>query len=119
MIFDIIFHIKFYIIIIVLWKKTLQSPKQTVLVRLAESEFKEVADGVRKMAKRPNDSEFAELYGLYKQATAGDCNIPRPGDPVGRAKFDAWTCRKGMCPVEAAKKYITSGKAAPNHYDMR
>ena len=49
-----------------------------------------------------------ELYGLFKQATAGDASGPRPGllDVRGRAKFDAWAKHKGKSSDEAMEAYI-------------
>jgi diazepam-binding inhibitor (GABA receptor modulating acyl-CoA-binding protein) len=48
------------------------------------------------------------LYGLYKQATAGDVTGSRPGmmDFKGRAKYDAWAQRKGMATDTAMTEYI-------------
>ena len=48
------------------------------------------------------ESSKAELYGLYKQATEGDCTRKRPSafDIVGRFKVDAWLKQKvnrGIC----------------------
>jgi len=85
------------------------------------AEFKQVADQVRNLAKRPTDAEFADMYSLYKQATVGDCNISRPGvtDPMGQAKYDAWNGRKGMSKDEAAKKYIEEGNAAIKKYGVK
>ncbi len=49
-----------------------------------------------------------ELYGLFKQATAGDASGKRPGmmDIRGRAKFDAWASRSGMSADEAMTLYV-------------
>ncbi|MDB4953826.1 MAG: Acyl-CoA-binding protein [Myxococcales bacterium] len=49
-----------------------------------------------------------ELYALYKQATAGDATGDRPGmfDLRGRAKFDAWSKRKGTTKDAAMQAYI-------------
>ena len=54
-----------------------------------------------------NDKQL-EIYSLYKQATAGDCNIAQPGitDQKGRAKWTAWEGRKGMSKEDAEKEYI-------------
>ena len=51
-----------------------------------------------------------ELYGLYKQATAGDVSGSRPGmlDIRGRAKHDAWAARKGMTADAAMTAYIAA-----------
>ena len=65
-------------------------------------------------AKRVNAStnldnaKLLELYGLYKQATAGDATGSRPSafDVKGRAKFDAWAARKGMTRDVAKQRYI-------------
>ncbi len=49
-----------------------------------------------------------EMYALYKQATVGDVSGDRPGmmDLRGRAKYDAWTRRKGMTKDAAMTAYI-------------
>ena len=53
-----------------------------------------------------NGRMFA-IYGLYKQATTGDCNRARPGilDPVGQSKYDAWDALKGVSRAEAEQRY--------------
>ena len=63
---------------------------------------------MKKLSKRPSNSELLDLYGLYKQATEGDATGSRPGllDPKGRAKFDAWTARKGTSPADAKARYV-------------
>ena len=54
-----------------------------------------------------NDDKL-EFYGLFKQATVGDCNTERPGmfDPKGRAKWDAWKAREGMSQDDAKEAYV-------------
>ena len=49
-----------------------------------------------------------DLYALYKQSTSGDVSGDRPGmmDLKGRAKYDAWTKRKGMSKDAAMQAYI-------------
>ena len=49
-----------------------------------------------------------ELYALFKQATVGDASGARPGmlDLKGRAKYDAWTRRKGLTTDAAITAYI-------------
>jgi diazepam-binding inhibitor (GABA receptor modulator, acyl-CoA-binding protein) len=71
-------------------------------------------DDFAQAAKRVNAStnldnaKLLELYGLYKQATAGDATGSRPSafDVKGRAKFDAWAGRKGLSKDAAKQKYI-------------
>lgn len=54
-----------------------------------------------------NQTKLA-LYGLYKQATVGDCDKSKPGmfDMVGKAKWDSWNNLKGMNKESAMKNYI-------------
>ena len=70
--------------------------------------FQDAQDRVRKLARRPSNSELLDLYGLFKQATDGDAKGSRPGllDLKGRAKFDAWSSRKGMASADARKRYV-------------
>ena len=53
-------------------------------------------------------SDLLRLYGLYKQATAGDASGERPGalDFKGRAKFDAWSALAGMTVADAQRGYV-------------
>jgi diazepam-binding inhibitor (GABA receptor modulator, acyl-CoA-binding protein) len=63
---------------------------------------------VKKLAKTPGTDELLELYALYKQGSGGDATGSRPGmlDFKGRAKFDAWTAKKGMKPEAAQQAYV-------------
>jgi diazepam-binding inhibitor (GABA receptor modulating acyl-CoA-binding protein) len=70
--------------------------------------FLDAQERVKKLRSRPSNPELLDLYGLFKQATAGDAGGSRPGilDPKGRAKFDAWTARKGMSRADASARYV-------------
>jgi acyl-CoA-binding protein len=71
--------------------------------------FGEAQERVKKLARRPTNEQLLQLYGLYKQATAGDATGSRPGmlDLVGRAKWDAWAARKGTSRDEAKRRYVS------------
>ncbi len=73
-----------------------------------KARFADAKARVEKLPDRPSNEGLLELYGLYKQATEGDVKGSRPGllDLKGRAKFDAWSARKGMAAEEAMKKYV-------------
>ncbi|XP_050701936.1 acyl-CoA-binding protein homolog [Eriocheir sinensis] len=73
-----------------------------------EEKFNEAAEKVKKLKTQPNDEELKELYGLYKQVTVGDINTERPGmlDFKGKAKWDAWSSRKGMTKEAAMEAYV-------------
>ena len=71
-------------------------------------EFTKAAEDIRTLTVKPTDYELLDLYGLFKQATVGDCNTNRPGmfDMKGKYKWDKWNSHKGMNKEEAEKKYI-------------
>jgi diazepam-binding inhibitor (GABA receptor modulator, acyl-CoA-binding protein) len=74
----------------------------------ATDPFVDAQERVKKLRSRPSNPELLDLYGLYKQATEGDVAGSRPGmlDPKGRAKFDAWSSRKGMDRADARTRYV-------------
>ena len=73
-----------------------------------QEEFEAAKGHVEKLPKKPGNDVLLELYGLYKQATAGDCSGKRPGmlDVKGRAKYDAWKARAGMSAEQARAAYV-------------
>ncbi|KAF2901978.1 hypothetical protein ILUMI_04214 [Ignelater luminosus] len=97
-----------------------------------EEKFKSACDQIRKFTKKPPDSDMLEVYSLYKQATVGNCNIDllelyglfkqatvgdvntnKPGltDLKGKAKWDAWSSRKGLSQDAAKEQYIAKATA--------
>jgi diazepam-binding inhibitor (GABA receptor modulator, acyl-CoA-binding protein) len=70
--------------------------------------FAEAQERVKSLKTRPSNAELLDLYGLFKQGTEGDVKGSRPGmlDLKGRAKFDAWTARKGLAQAEARSRYV-------------
>ncbi|KAI5062074.1 hypothetical protein GOP47_0022613 [Adiantum capillus-veneris] len=75
---------------------------------LAENFDKASKDAI-KLPESTSDEDKLILYGLFKQATTGDCNTSRPGllDLKGKAKWDAWNALKGKTKEEAMEDYIT------------
>ena len=75
---------------------------------MATDAFAEAQERVKTLKSRPSNAELLDLYGLFKQGTEGDVKGSRPGmlDLKGRAKFDAWTSRKGVAPAEARTRYV-------------
>lgn len=71
-------------------------------------DFAAAQERVKALSRRPSNEQLLALYGLYKQATEGDASGSRPGmlDPKGRAKFDAWSSRRGTARDEAMKAYV-------------
>jgi len=74
---------------------------------LAEK-FADAQVRVKTLTSFPGNDALLELYALYKQGSTGDVEGKRPGmlDIKGRAKFDAWTQRKGMTRDAAMEAYI-------------
>jgi acyl-CoA-binding protein len=63
----------------------------------------------KELTKRPNNEELLTLYALFKQATEGDVDEPRPKgfDFKAIAKHDAWTSKKGGTKEQAMQEYVT------------
>ncbi len=73
-----------------------------------EADFDAAAVASKTLRKAPDNDTLLALYSLYKQATIGDASGERPGalDMINRAKYDAWSARKGTVREEAMKAYI-------------
>lgn len=73
-----------------------------------DDDFAAAKARVQKLTKAPGNDELLELYALFKQATEGDVKGARPGmmDFKGRAKYDAWSARKGTSADDAKQGYI-------------
>lgn len=72
------------------------------------AKFEDAQKRVKGLSKTPSNDDLLELYAFYKQATSGDVSGSRPGmlDLKGRAKFDAWTKKKGTSKDDAMTKYV-------------
>jgi diazepam-binding inhibitor (GABA receptor modulator, acyl-CoA-binding protein) len=70
------------------------------------------------LTKRPSNEELLELYGLFKQATEGDVNEPKPMgfDFKAIAKYSAWESKKGIEKDKAMQDYINLMKTLQEHY---
>ena len=73
-----------------------------------EKEFQTCVFRIKSRDTMPSDEDLLILYGLYKQATQGDCNIPQPWrvQVEPRARWDAWFKNHGMYRQTAMEKYI-------------
>ena len=70
--------------------------------------FESAVANSKDLSERPDNATLLKIYGLYKQATAGDNADKKPGfgDMVGRAKWDAWNGFKGTSSDAAMQQYI-------------
>ena len=73
-----------------------------------QAAFDSAVANSRSLSDRPDNATLLKLYGLYKQATAGDVTDNKPGfgDMVGRAKWDAWNALQGTAKDQAMQQYI-------------
>ena len=73
-----------------------------------EQEFLTAAENIKKSGKNLDNDMLLKLYGYYKQATVGDCNIECPGfwNVKEKAKWEAWEQHKGMKKTHGMKKYV-------------
>jgi len=74
-----------------------------------QEDFDAAVDSIsNKVNKTMDNDELKEVYALFKQASIGDINTDRPGmfDMKGKAKWDAWSSKKGMSQDEAKQKYV-------------
>jgi len=76
-----------------------------------QAEFDAIVARVQENAEKMNglpDDKKLEIYSLFKQASVGDVNTERPGmlDFKGKAKWDAWSAKKGMSQDDAKREYI-------------
>ena len=73
-----------------------------------KSRFDAAVAQSKNLSERPDNATLLKIYGLYKQATAGDNTEKKPGfgDMVGRAKWDAWNGFKGTSSNDAMQQYI-------------
>ncbi|XP_004628443.1 enoyl-CoA delta isomerase 2, mitochondrial isoform X2 [Octodon degus] len=71
----------------------------------SEKDFENAVHQVKLLKEDPGNDAKLKLYALYKQATEGPCNVPKPRvfDFLGRAKWDAWTAL-GSLPKETARQ---------------
>ena len=74
--------------------------------------FEEYADKIKNTKPNMDKEQGEQIYGLFKQANVGDCNIADPGtgDAMAKQKFDAWTAQAGKSKEDAAAEYVELAK---------
>ena len=73
-----------------------------------KKKFDAAAADSKNLSEAPGNDVKLKMYGLFKQAGAGDVTGSRPSftDLVGRAKYDAWAAVKGTSTEDAMRQYI-------------
>ena len=73
-----------------------------------QTSFDDAVSQSRALTERPDNATLLKIYGLYKQATAGDNVDKKPSlsDPVGHAQWEAWDQFRGLDKTTAMAQYI-------------
>lgn len=84
-----------------------------------DEQFKKAIEDIKKIPKLTNE-ELILIYGYYKQALYGDCNIEKPSffNFKETAKYDAWMERKGLSKEKAMKYYVKIVTRLLRDYDI-
>lgn len=74
----------------------------------SQEDFESAKQRLGTLKEDPGNVAKLKLYGLYKQATTGVCDIPKPGmfDMVGKAKWDSWNSLGQLSKDDAQKQYV-------------
>ena len=80
-------------------------------VNQLHEDFEKACNEIKK-CKNINNETLLILYGLYKQAKEGNCNISKPNflDIKGQSKWEAWDGNKDMDKDVAMRRYIRKVK---------
>ncbi|XP_022911204.1 acyl-CoA-binding domain-containing protein 6 [Onthophagus taurus] len=75
-------------------------------------QFNQAASHLQTIVSELDNNTLVLLYGYYKQANEGRCNIPKPGwfDSKGRYKWEAWHKLGDMPQNQAKSLYIENIK---------
>ncbi|XP_065688193.1 enoyl-CoA delta isomerase 2 isoform X1 [Patagioenas fasciata] len=94
-------------------------------VQVSQKDFEKAQEQLKLLKKDPGNETKLKLYALFKQATEGPCNSPKPGmlDFVKKAKWDAWNSLGNLSQDDAREKYtelvsgLVSAESAGQHKD--
>ncbi|NXO01754.1 ECI2 isomerase, partial [Rhinopomastus cyanomelas] len=76
-------------------------------MQVSQKDFEKAQEQLKLLKKDPGNETKLKLYALFKQATEGPCNSPKPGmlDFVKKAKWDAWNALGSLSQDSARQKY--------------
>ncbi|CAH2284224.1 enoyl- delta isomerase 2, mitochondrial isoform X2 [Pelobates cultripes] len=74
----------------------------------SQENFEKAQSSLKLLKNDPGNDVKLKLYALFKQATHGPCNTPKPGmlDFVNKAKWDAWKSLGTVSKEDARQSYI-------------
>lgn len=73
-----------------------------------DAKFEDAKNRLNSLKEDPGNETKLKIYALFKQATQGKCNAPKPSmmDLVGKAKWSAWNSLGDMSQDDAQLAYI-------------
>ncbi|KAK6490621.1 enoyl-CoA delta isomerase 2 [Huso huso] len=73
-----------------------------------QEDFNQAKDQLKTLKNDPGNQAKLQIYALFKQATQGPCNAPKPSmlDFVNKAKWDAWKSLGSLSLEDARQKYV-------------
>ncbi|NXW06936.1 ECI2 isomerase, partial [Fregetta grallaria] len=76
-------------------------------MQVSQKDFEKAQEQLKLLKEDPGNETKLKLYALFKQATEGPCNSPKPGmlDFVKKAKWDAWNSLGNLSQDNARQKY--------------
>ena len=85
-----------------------------------EVNFSQAAKYLEQHHRKIDQTNLLDFYGLYKQATVGKCNTPKPGifNLQGKAKWSAWNSLGTMDQKVAMQNYVEKLSAIVPDWDV-
>lgn len=85
-----------------------------------EDDFNKAANHVQRLATSTDNKTLLTLYGYYKQATEGPCNIPKPSwyDMKAKSKWEAWSNLGDLSQEKAKNLYVETVKNLDPHFQI-
>ncbi|KAM9307584.1 enoyl-CoA delta isomerase 2-like [Gastrophryne carolinensis] len=92
------------------WRRVAASGVHTSALKMQATpeDFQQAQNKLKTLNKDPGNEIKLKLYALFKQATQGSCNAPKPGmlDFVNKAKWDAWNSLGKVSKEQARQSYV-------------
>ncbi|NXL15825.1 ECI2 isomerase, partial [Setophaga kirtlandii] len=90
-----------------IWVPAIHLHMTAATMQVSQKDFQKAQEQLKVLKKDPGNEMKLKLYALFKQATEGPCNAPKPGmlDFVKKAKWDAWNSLGNLSQDDARQKY--------------
>ncbi|XP_078544172.1 enoyl-CoA delta isomerase 2-like isoform X2 [Lissotriton helveticus] len=87
---------------------SLQMHTSGAAMQVKAGDFEKAKEQLKLLKSDPGNEVKLKLYALFKQATEGPCNAPKPGmmDFVNKAKWDAWKSLGSLSQDSAKETYV-------------